>query len=389
MNNNKIKNKKCICIVSPQYLPHVGGVENYVYNFAKELISRGHTVTVVTSEFGGAPEYERDGEMEIYRLPSYSLMKGRMPVLKNNKKVREFSKEFAKKHFDAMLIMTRFYFLSLWAVKIAKKMGLRCIILDHGSAHVNTGNKFTSAIGRVYEHWITAREKRYCKEFAGCSRAVAKWIEHFKIYTDVVLYNAIDVEKFLSLKANACRDFRAEYNIPKDDLLIAFVGRLTLEKGLHLLVHAMNKVYEKRRDVHLLIAGSGYLREELEKVMCENVHFVGVIPTPEVAALLSSSNVLCLPSLSTEGFPTVILEGVVCDNYVITTSGGGAKELITDRDYGIILPENTVDALYEAIMDVADDREYREAATARCYDRVINNYTWKHTADAFLNLLEK
>ena len=28
-----------ICIVSPQYLPHVGGVENYVYNFAKELIS--------------------------------------------------------------------------------------------------------------------------------------------------------------------------------------------------------------------------------------------------------------------------------------------------------------------------------------------------------------
>ncbi|MBR5242173.1 MAG: glycosyltransferase family 4 protein, partial [Clostridia bacterium] len=175
----------------------------------------------------------------------------------------------------------------------------------------------------------------------------------------------------------------------KDDLVIAFVGRLTLEKGLHLLVHAMKKVNEKRRDVHLLIAGGGYLREQLEGVMSENTHFVGVIPTPEVAALLNSSNVLCLPSLSTEGFPTVILEGVVCDNYVITTSGGGAKELITDKDYGIILPENTTDALYEAIMEVADDKEYREAATARCYERVVNNYTWRHIADTFLALIEK
>ena len=101
------------------------------------------------------------------------------------------------------------------------------------------------------------------------------------------------------------------------------------------------------------------------------------------------SDILCLPSLSTEGFPTCILEGVVCDNYIITTSGGGAKELITDKDYGIILEENTADCLYDAIMSVLDEKEYREKAIALCYDRVVNNYTWKHTADALLNLIEE
>lgn len=382
-----MSSNKSICIVSPQYLPHVGGVENYVYNLSKELVSRGHTVTIVTSEFGGAPEYEKDGNIEVFRLPSYSFMNGRFPVLKKNKKLRAFSKEFQKKHFDVMLVNTRFYFLSLWAAKIAKKMGVRCIILDHGSAHINTGNKITSAVGQVYEHWITAREKRYCREFAGVSRAVLKWIEHFKIYSDRVLYNAIDVEKFIDLKNNPCRDFRSEYGIDPKDVLISFVGRLTLEKGLHLLVEAMKRVNETRKDVHLLIAGSGYLREQLEGGKSENTHFVGVIPTNEVAALLSSSDILSLPSLATEGFPTVILEGTVCGNYTITTSGGGAKELITDRDYGIVLPENTVDELYAAIMSVIDEKEYREKAVERCYERVINNYTWKHTAENFLSII--
>ncbi len=383
-----MSDSKSICLVSAQYLPHVGGVENYVYNLSRELVLRGHKVTIVTSEFSGAPEYECDGNIEIYRLDSYSFMNGRMPVLKNNKRLRKFSKEFQKKHFDLMLVNTRFYFISLWAVKIAKKMGVRCVMLDHGSAHVNTGGRLTSAIGEIYEHLITSREKRYCKEYAGVSRAVLKWIEHFKIYSDTVLYNAIDVDKFLTLKANATRDFRKEYGIPEDGVLIAFVGRLTTEKGLHLLTEAVNKICQSRTDVYLLIAGSGYLRQRLEPTLCDNAHFVGVIPTPEVAALMACSDILCLPSLSTEGFPTVILEGVVCGNYIITTSGGGAKELITDEQYGIVLKENTADALYTALLDVIDKPQYRQEATARCYERVVNNYTWRHTADALLRLID-
>ena len=41
--------KKRYCIFSAQYLPHMGGVERYTYNLAKELINQGNEVVVVTS----------------------------------------------------------------------------------------------------------------------------------------------------------------------------------------------------------------------------------------------------------------------------------------------------------------------------------------------------
>ena len=125
-----MSDKKSICLVSPQYLPHVGGVENYVLNLSRELAAKGHKVTIVTSEYGGAPEYEKDGDIEVYRLPSYSFMKGRFPVLKKNGRTRKVKKELMQKHFDFMLINTRFYFLSLWAVKLAKKMGRGSILIN-------------------------------------------------------------------------------------------------------------------------------------------------------------------------------------------------------------------------------------------------------------------
>ena len=39
---------KKYCIFSAQYLPHMGGVENYTYHLAKELVERGNSVTIVT-----------------------------------------------------------------------------------------------------------------------------------------------------------------------------------------------------------------------------------------------------------------------------------------------------------------------------------------------------
>ena len=74
---------------------------------------------------------------------------------------------------------------------------------------------------------------------------------------------------------------------------------------------------------------------------------------------------------------------------MITTARGDAKEVVLDRGYGIILPDNNEDGVREAILSVLDEKDYREKATALCYDRIVNNYTWKHTADAFLRLIEQ
>ncbi len=380
-------NKK-ICLVSSQYLPHIGGVENYVFNLSRELASRGHEVTIVTSHIEGTPKYEKNGNIEIYRLPSYQLMNGRFPVLKSNKETKQIKKELLNKHFDLMLVNMRFYFISLWALKLAKKMGVKAVMLDHGSSHLNTGSKLTTKMSEWFEHWITWREKKYCKNFAGVGKTTLEWIKHFGIESDLVLNNAVDLEKFEEYKKNQVRDFRQEYNIPKDAIVISFVGRLTVEKGVLELTNVMKRVNEARKDVYCLLAGGGYLKEEVEKIKSENTILVGQIPTPEIVSLLCQSDIFCLPSYS-EGFPTCVIEACVCDSFIITTYRGDAKEIVIDNEHGIILPDANKDGLYEAIMSVLDKDEAREKAIRLCYDRVVNNYTWKNTADALLNLIEE
>ena len=268
----------------------------YVYNLSRELASRGHEVTIITSHIEGTPKYEKNGSIEIYRLPSYQLMNGRFPVLKNNKETKRVRKELMQKHFDLMLVNMRFYFISLWALKLAKKMGVRAVMLDHGSSHLNTGSWLTTKMSEWFEHWITWREKKYCKEFAGVGKTTLEWIKHFKIHSNLVLNNAVDLEKFEQYKLDSSRDFRKEYNIPDDAILISFVGRLTVEKGVRELVNVMKRVNEQRHDVYCLLAGGGYLKEPLEPIKSDNTFFVGQIPTQEIVSLLCQSDIFCLPS---------------------------------------------------------------------------------------------
>lgn len=379
-------NTKNICLVSSQFLPHIGGVENYVNNLSQELASRGHKVTIVTSLSDNLSEHEINGNIEIFRLPSFQFMNGRFPVLKSGKSLRNFVKEFKKRKYDLMLVNMRFYFISLFACKLAKKTNTRVVMLDHGSSHLNTGGKLTSKLGEMFEHWITWREKKYCKEFAGVSKESLNWIKHFKINSDLLLNNAIDVEQFELYARTPSRCFRAEYNIPKDDIVISFVGRITVEKGIRELTNVIKRINETRRDVWLLAAGGGYLIEELTKIKSPNTHFVGQIPSKEIAALLEESDIFCLPSYS-EGFPTCVLEALVCNTFIITTARGDAKEIIKSREYGIILPDSNEDGLYDAIMSTLDDEEYRKSATKLSREIVVNNYTWKQLADKFLDII--
>ena len=381
-----MKGNKSICIVSSQCLPHIGGIEQYVDNFARELVRQGHFVTILTSEIANVPDYEKDGTFEVYRLPSIPMMEGRFPVLKYNKKLRKFTKKFKKRKFDIMLVNMRFYFISLYAVRLANKMNIRCIMLDHGTSHLNTGGKITSKLGEWFEHFITWIEKRYCKEFAGVSRATLEWMKHFHIESDIVLYNAINVDKFEQIKKSAKRNFRKELGIPENDIIIAFVGRITIEKGIRELVHAVNKINRTRDDVWMVAAGKGYLINELTAEKCDHIHFLGQINMEDVTALLKTSEIFCLPSVS-EGFPTCVLEAAICNSFVITTFRGGAKEFIINKDYGIILPDNNEERLYQAIMQVLPQNEYREHAEQLCYQRVLENYTWEQTVNSFLELL--
>ncbi len=374
-----------VCIVSAQYLPHVGGVENYVASFSSALMEKGLAVTVVTSAAKGLPEYEEHGALEIFRLPTLQLMGGRFPVTYPSPRRRRLLKRLSQRGFAAMLVNVRFYFLSLLAVKLAKKMKTPCWLLDHGSGHLTMSGSLATKLGERFEHWITRREKRYKPRFAAVSESSREWLRHFGIETGIIFPNAVDPDALREAADNARRDFRSEYAVPDGDTVVSFVGRLTKEKGAAELCEAFRIVREKRSDVHLFLAGDGYLRPQIERD-CPPAVCLGVLPHGEVAALNAQSDIFCLPSVS-EGFSTSVLEAAVCGCYVIATAVGGAVDIIAPSGAGTILenmePQTIADAILSAMSEPARTKE----SAARCR-REAEKFTWERTADLFLKETE-
>lgn len=381
-------NKK-YCIFSAQYLPHMGGVEQYTYFLAKELVSRGNEVTVVCTNTAGAKSYEIMEDIKVYRFPSINFINGRLPIVKRNKVFRAIQNKLLKESFDFVLVNSRFYFHSLYGVKFASKRGIPCALIEHGSSHVDFSNPLVAWIGQIYEHVLTFWEKRYCHDFYGVSGSCLEWLRHFGIEGKGVLYNAVDLDKIKKYRSNPVRDFRVEYGIPQRATVITYTGRLIKEKGIFQLISAVKEIQRKNPDIYLLIAGAGEEEAQVKANVTEKIIWTGRLPFEEIVSMLSQSNIFCLPTDYPEGFPTSVLEAAACKNYVITTMRGGSKELILDRSYGIILNDNKCQSLVAAIEKAIGMGEQRKIAVEKTYCRLEEHFVWSKIAQQVENLSDR
>ena len=377
--------KKSFCLFCANYLPNLGGVERYVYNLAKQLIKLGHDVTVVTSNVFDLSLHEVDENgIEIFRMPCYNFMKGRYPILKKNEEFKLLDAELSKKHFDLVVINARFYIHSLYAADFAKKNSIKSITIEHGSTHLSVDNKMLDFVVAHVEHFITRKLKKKCSDYYAVSKAAGEWSGHFGIESRGTLYNAVDIDSIVEASDKNICDYRKEYNIPTSATVITFTGRLLKIKGVYELLDAFSQL--ERDDVYLFYAGDGPELAELKTKANDRVVFLGQIDFDHVVSLLNASDIYCLPSVS-EGMSTSVLEAIATNTFVITTYNGGARELISGEEYGIITKGNTVDETKAAIKK-ALDKDYRASACDNAYKKLLEGFTWKKTAENLVELVK-
>lgn len=373
------------CLFCANYLPNLGGVERYVYNLSKQLIKLGHSVTVVTSNVFDLAGYEVDENgIEIFRMPCYNFMKGRYPILKKDDNFKELDKKLNEKQFDLVVINARFYIHSLYAANFAKKNNIKCITIEHGSTHLSVDNKILDFFVAQVEHFVTALLKKKCKDYYAVSNAAGEWSGHFGIKSKGTLYNAVDIDSITEAANKKVCDYRKEYNVPETATVITFTGRLLKIKGVYELLDAFGQI--DRDDIYLFFAGDGPELEDLKAAANDRVVFLGQIDFEHIVALLESSDIYCLPSVS-EGMSTSVLEAAATKTFVITTYNGGARELIIGDEYGIITKGNTVDETRFAI-EKALDRDYRKSASDKAYQRLLDGFTWQKTAEKLESLVK-
>ncbi len=175
-----------------------------------------------------------------------------------------------------------------------------------------------------------------------------------------VIYNGVripaqvptDEQRQAARRALGCGD---------DDFVVAYVGRVSAEKGLRYAIEALHSCPTR---VHLLVAGEGDELEELKALVATlglqgRVRFLGYVAQP--FDVFTAAHVTVVPSLWNEAFGRVVVEAMACRSAVVATTVGGMRELFEHGREGMFVPKEDAAAIAAALNVLEADPARLEA----------------------------
>jgi glycosyltransferase involved in cell wall biosynthesis len=154
---------------------------------------------------------------------------------------------------------------------------------------------------------------------------------------------------------------RTQLGIADDTILIGYVVRMTIQKDPLTLVKAIALIPEDL-DVKFLFVGDGELKASAIKLAKELNVFSRIIFMDfrqDVPNILNAIDIYCLPSLW-EGLPIGMLEAMAMNKAVVVTAIDGAKEVIKNKENGILVPVQNPQELANALILLIKDKTLRE-----------------------------
>ncbi len=161
--------------------------------------------------------------------------------------------------------------------------------------------------------------------------------------------------------------WRRSLGIGDDELVIGFLGRLVLEKGLDIFAQVSDEL-ERRGVAHrVLIVGDGPAREEFAAMLPRAV-MTGFMTGDDLGRALASFDLLLNPSV-TEGFGNVTLEAAAAGVPAVAADAAGTKAIVLDAETGRLVPPGDINAFADAIAAYAADRDRLRAAGQAAHAR--------------------
>lgn len=256
-------------------------------------------------------------------------------------------------------ILQRLYFLRKVSKHIARK-NHRKILFENAiiQTHILRWHKNQERYkGRVYVHIhneITNFYKTYGYLAGAKIIVVSKFIKDSLIAKSAqgnedsgplqnvsVLKNAVDNTRFTAMtRKRASKLLHQQYAIDTSRKIVLFSGRLTPEKGIDVLLRALDRV--KEQNYQLLVVGSSFfgtdiknpfLKElrDLTEAHREHVTFTGYIDYDNMPLLYRGCDFAVLPSVCNDAAPLTVIESITAGLPMITTNRGGIPEYASDK----------------------------------------------------------
>jgi glycosyltransferase involved in cell wall biosynthesis len=190
-------------------------------------------------------------------------------------------------------------------------------------------------------------------------------------------------EEKILLKPNFCANPSQVPCPPSHSRAVLFAGRLSREKGAHILLEAWTSIPDHRRGT-LLIAGDGPEREHLQtfcarlRLGSSDVRFLGRLEQGPLQQLISEVRAVVVPSICYETFGMIAVEAFARGRAVIASNIGALAEIVRDGQTGFCAPPGDVPGLAKALalMLVMDRLADSLGANARA--AYLAEYTPQH-----------
>jgi glycosyltransferase involved in cell wall biosynthesis len=204
----------------------------------------------------------------------------------------------------------------------------------------------------------------------------------------VVIPNGLDIAPF-SLDSGVREERRRELGLGEGDLALITVGSLTFEKDQARLLSLVKDIRSEGLPCHLLIAGEGPLRAELE-IMADQlgisryVRLLGL--RKDVPALLAASDLFVLPS-KTEGMPRVLIEAGLAGLASVSHDVGAVADVVENGVSGAVVPAGDYEAFKAETLALLRDPLRRKAMGEAARRHNMRVYDIKKVAQKYQELM--
>ncbi len=245
--------------------------------------------------------------------------------------------------------------LGLQALRLAKRWGVPAVASFH--TRFDTYPRYYGL--PVLEKYLAGYMRwfyRQCSQVYVPSPSMEDVLREEGFGEDIRIWSrGVDSSVFKSGRRDTA--WRRSLGIGDDEVVVTFVGRLVMEKGLEFLASALDRLTASGVRHRCLVVGDGPGRHSFEKRLPQ-AHFTGFLTGNELARAYASSDIFVNPS-DTETFGNVTLEAMASGLPVVCVDATGSCSLVRHSVTGLLVEQHDVEGLAASLSLLVGDRGLR------------------------------
>jgi len=252
--------------------------------------------------------------------------------------------------------------------------------------HTKHGRNFITVKRKVILNRFSARFSTKIVSVSKDSVKITNEIEGVPLKKIHLIYNGVDTEYFR--KTIIKKSLFKEFGITKDTIVIGSISRFSLDKDYETLIKAFKEVVEVYPETVLLLVGDGETKKQMVQLaqdlyLQKKIIFSGF--RTDILDLLNLMYVFVL-STHTEGISIALLEAMATEKPVIATDVGGNGEIIEHKINGLLVAENDINGLKNAILFLLNNETERNRLSKEARQVVLRKFSLKNTVEQYEKL---